>query len=139
MCSDAAFQVRHEGISQRLKHTLQMALPTPSPLGRGMRDRFCSAAQVVDHGAGSVQRVAVVLERATMPSLTLGDGVLELRKVLLSKRDERTPGLDKQTRRDLRSGAGARASSVPEGLRRSLVATEFRAPGTEWHLSPEGT
>ena len=74
-----------------------------------------------------------------MPSLTLGDGALELRKVLLSKRDERTPGLDKQTRRDLRSSAGARAWSVPESLRRSLVAMEFRSPGTEGHLSPEGT
>ncbi len=87
-----------------------------------------SAAQVVDHRAGGVERVAVVLERAAMPSLTLGNGLFELRKVLLSKLDKRTPGLDQQTRRDLRRGASARAGSVPQRLRRSLVATDCPPP-----------
>src|SRR6266542_379446 len=136
--ADAALQVAHERNAQRFWHSLQMALPTPSPLDGGLRQWLGSAAQVVDHRAGGVERVAVVLERAAMPSLTLGNGLFELRKVLLSKLDKRTPGLDQQTRRDLRRGASARAGSVPQRLRRSLVATELRAPGTEWHLAPQG-
>src|SRR5579862_4845485 len=122
MGADAALEIPDERIAQWIGHSLQMTFPTPSPLSGGLWRRLRTAAQVVDYCASRVQRSAVMLVRAAVASLTIGYRLLEGAKILRRQRSERTTGLNEQARRNLRTGARARPSSITKCLCRSLVA-----------------
>ncbi len=118
------FQVSHHRPAHLRADPVQVAFPAP-PAQRGpLGHRLGRGAEVVNHRAGGVKGVMVVLEGPAQARFPLGDRLPDLGEVGAGQLREPPPGLDQHADRDFRGHAGAGPHRVAQRLGTSQEALE---------------
>ena len=106
---------------------VQVAFPAPPARRGALGHRLGRGAEVVDHRAGGVKGVVVVLEGPAQPRFPLGDRLPELVKVGVGQLAQCPPGLDQHADRDFGGHAGAGPHRVAQRLGAGQEPLEVRA------------
>ena len=118
------FQVGHHRPADLRADPVQVAFPAPPAQRGALGDRLGRGAEVVDHRAGGVEGVVVVLEGPAQPRFPLGDRLPETVEVGVGQLGQRPPGLDQHADRDFGGHAGAGPHRVAQRLGAGQEALE---------------